>query len=196
LQSTSKLACLLGRCEKSNYPTLWLSQQWLDAVQMAFQIKRAYGPAKQADGACVLINRLWPRGVKKSAAHLALWMKEVALSSGLRVWFGHKSERFAEFRRRYELELTNNPALGRLRAPGRGKLVTLVYAARDPTVSYAVVLQSILRARRPAGDWKSSPRNSHKNLRGPQETGGAAPNESETRVGRAIPNWLPCRSGN
>jgi uncharacterized protein YeaO (DUF488 family) len=115
---------------------------------MAFHIKRVYEPAKTTDGTRVLIDRLWPRGVKKSEAHLAFWMKEVAPSPRLRIWFGHKPERFAEFSRRYKLELASNAALAELRKLGKGTPVTLVYAAHDPAVNHAVVLQSVLRARR------------------------------------------------
>ncbi len=115
---------------------------------MAFRIKRVYEPADLADGTRVLVDRLWPRGVKKSAASLALWMKDVAPSARLRLWFGHRPERFAEFRRRYQKELVGNPAVGELRKLGRGKRVTLVYAAHDPATNHAVVLQSVLRGSR------------------------------------------------
>jgi uncharacterized protein YeaO (DUF488 family) len=123
---------------------------------VAFQIKRAYEPASSSDGSRVLVDRLWPRGVKKTDARLALWMKDVAPSTKLRLWFGHKPERFAEFSRRYEAELAGNPALNDLRKLGKGKLVTLVYAARDPEVNHALMLQSVLRARpRRSGTAKS-----------------------------------------
>jgi uncharacterized protein YeaO (DUF488 family) len=115
---------------------------------MAFQIKRIYEPAKTADGARILVDRLWPRGVKKSTARLTLWMKDIAPSPGLRVWFDHRPERFGQFRRRYERELANNPAIAELRKLGRGKPVTLLCAAHDPKINHAVVLQSVLRARR------------------------------------------------
>jgi uncharacterized protein YeaO (DUF488 family) len=67
---------------------------------MAFEIKRIYEPPSPSDGTRVLVDRLWPRGVKKSDAHVALWMKDVAPSPKLRVWFHHDPERFTEFRRR------------------------------------------------------------------------------------------------
>jgi uncharacterized protein YeaO (DUF488 family) len=114
---------------------------------MAFKIKRAYEPATSDDGTRVLVDRLWPRGLSKSRAQLALWMKEVAPSPKLRVWFGHRPERFDEFRIRYEAELHGNPAVAELRKLGRDKLVTLVYGARDPAVNHALVLQSVLRRR-------------------------------------------------
>jgi uncharacterized protein YeaO (DUF488 family) len=74
-------------------------------------------------------------------------MKEIAPSPGLRVWFGHRPEKFREFGRRYRQELTRNPALGELRRLARGARVTLLYGAHDPHVNHAAVLQSILRGR-------------------------------------------------
>ena len=112
---------------------------------MAFQIKRIYEPVKPSDGIRVLIDRLWPRGVKKSTAHLDYWMKDVAPSPRLRLWFGHRPERFAEFGKRYKKELNGNPELAELRKLGRSALVTLLYGARDPQVNHALVLQSVLR---------------------------------------------------
>jgi len=114
---------------------------------MAFQIKRVYEPAEAADGARILVDRLWPRGVKKENAHLTSWIKDVAPSPALRVWFGHRPERFAEFSQRYRDELKGNPGVAELRRQGRGSQVTLLYAAHDPEVNHALVLQSVLRKR-------------------------------------------------
>lgn len=116
---------------------------------MTFQIKRAYEPPAASDGLRILVDRLWPRGIKKNALKLDDWMKQVAPSPELRRWFGHKPERFAEFGRRYKAELAQNPAIAQLRNLGRGKTVTLVYAARDPHVNHALVLQSALQTRGP-----------------------------------------------
>ncbi len=115
---------------------------------MTFQIKRVYDPASPKDGTRVLVDRLWPRGLRKSDAHVALWMKDIAPSPQLRTWFHHDPERFAEFRGRYCRELQDNPALAELRKLGRGKPVTLLYAARDPKVNHALVLKSALSGRR------------------------------------------------
>lgn len=114
---------------------------------MALRIKRAYGPAAPADGIRVLVDRLWPRGVRKEGAKFTFWMKDIAPSPKLRIWFGHKPERFKEFAARYRKELAGNPRVGELRRLARGRVVTLVYAARDPQVNHAVVLQSVLRRR-------------------------------------------------
>jgi uncharacterized protein YeaO (DUF488 family) len=114
---------------------------------MTILIKRAYAPAAPADGIRVLVDRLWPRGVKKTSARFTFWMKDIAPSPKLRVWFGHKPERFKEFTSRYKKELSVNPRVDELRKLARGRAVTLVYGARDPEVNHAVVLQAILRRR-------------------------------------------------
>jgi uncharacterized protein YeaO (DUF488 family) len=114
---------------------------------MSVKIKRIYEPAVPTDGTRVLVDRLWPRGIKKSAAKLAHWMKDAAPSPELRMWFGHEPERFGEFSSRYKKELKKNPAVGELRKLAHGARVTLLYAARDPKINHAAVLQSILRGR-------------------------------------------------
>ena len=95
----------------------------------------------------VLVDRLWPRGLKKGDANLPLWMKDVAPSPPLRLWFHHDPARFAEFRRRYISELKGNPTVAELRRLGKSKRVTLLYAAHDPKVNHALVLQSALARR-------------------------------------------------
>jgi uncharacterized protein YeaO (DUF488 family) len=114
---------------------------------MTFRIKRAYAPAEHSDGMRILVDRLWPRGVKKTTLKLDRWIKDVAPTPQLRQWFGHKPARFAEFSRRYRAELAANPAVAELRKLGRGETVTLIYAARDPAVNHAVVLQAFLQRR-------------------------------------------------
>ncbi len=116
---------------------------------MPFQIKRIYEPASPSDGTRVLVDRLWPRGVKKSDAHIDLWMKDVAPSPKLRQWFQHDPDRFEAFSRRYASELKSNPALAELRNLGNSKRrVTLLYGAHDPQINHARVLQAALTGRR------------------------------------------------
>jgi uncharacterized protein YeaO (DUF488 family) len=117
---------------------------------MAFKIKRVYAAPAVEDGSRVLVDRLWPRGLKKSSAQLTLWMKDIAPSTGLRQWFHRDPTRFTEFKRRYTLELKKNAALPKLRQLGKGHVVTLLYGARDPQVNHAVVLLQALRGRRPS----------------------------------------------
>jgi uncharacterized protein YeaO (DUF488 family) len=116
------------------------------SIRMTFQIKRVYEPASTSDGSRILVDRLWPRGIKKSDAHLSDWMKDIAPSPKLRIWFDHREDRFSEFRRRYERELEHNVLLPKLRKLGCGHLVTLVYGAHDPLINQASVLRDTLNA--------------------------------------------------
>jgi uncharacterized protein YeaO (DUF488 family) len=115
---------------------------------MPFEIKRIYEPPSRSDGTRVLVDRLWPRGIKKEDARLDYWMKNVAPSTPLRSWFGHVPERFGDFQRKYRAELSNNPDVRELRRMGKEKRVTLLYAARDPEINHARVLWRILTSRR------------------------------------------------
>jgi uncharacterized protein YeaO (DUF488 family) len=110
-------------------------------------IKRVYDEPEPGDGTRVLVDRLWPRGLSKERAHVDLWLKEIAPSSELRTWFGHEPEKFAEFRRRYEAELTSETgqaALAKLRDLAKQRQVTLVFAAQDAEHANAVVLRDLL----------------------------------------------------
>lgn len=109
------------------------------------RLKRAYEPAAAEDGARVLVDRLWPRGVSKAKLALDGWLKEIAPSDALRRWFGHDPERWGEFRRRYKAELSHHAALiAELRGRARKGPLTLVYAARDVAHNEAVVLRDAL----------------------------------------------------
>src|SRR5579864_4108924 len=115
---------------------------------MSFKIKRVYEDPKPSDGIRVLVDRLWPRGLKKDAVPLDHWTKDVAPTPALRQWFGHDPDRFTEFKRRYTAELKSNPAVKELRKLGTRRVVTLLYGARDPEINHAVVLLSALRKAR------------------------------------------------
>ncbi|HKF09276.1 MAG TPA: DUF488 domain-containing protein [Xanthobacteraceae bacterium] len=109
------------------------------------KLKRAYEAPAASDGTRILVDRLWPRGVKKADAAIEEWMKDVAPSSALRKWFGHDPARWQEFRRRYLKELREHPdALERLRALARQGPITLVFAAHDEAHNDAVVLRDVL----------------------------------------------------
>ena len=117
---------------------------------MARQIflRRVYDDPSPADGLRVLVDRVWPRGMTKSAAHLDEWIKDAAPSTPLRRWYGHRPERFTEFRRRYLAELADPQpaaAVNRLRELTRTRRVTLLTATRDVDHSQAAVLAEQLR---------------------------------------------------
>ena len=108
-------------------------------------IKRVYEPPSPNDGTRILVDRLWPRGVKKAGAGISQWMKEIAPSTELRQWFGHDPARWEAFRRRYKVELTGKrELLGRLRELAREGPLTLVYSAHDEAHNQAVVLREVL----------------------------------------------------
>lgn len=109
--------------------------------------KRVYEEPEPGDGVRVLVDRLWPRGLSKERAQVDVWLKDVAPSRDLRVWFGHDPAKFAEFRRRYEAELAEEPgraAFAELREMARAQHVTLVFAAHDTEHCNAVVLRELL----------------------------------------------------
>ena len=110
------------------------------------RIKRVYDPATSDDGFRVLVDRLWPRGVKKEALHYDLWAKEVAPSTELRQWY-HQDPigRWDEFRRRYLDELRGSAvAVAFAAAVSAHASTTLLYASRDTQHNHALVLQSFL----------------------------------------------------
>ena len=111
------------------------------------RIKRIYESPDKADGARVLVDRVWPRGMTKQRAAVDLWLKDIAPSPALRKWFGHDPQRWPEFRSRYRAELDRNPAAvgGLLDLATKGK-VTLLYAAHDVAHNHAVVLIEYMKA--------------------------------------------------
>jgi uncharacterized protein YeaO (DUF488 family) len=108
-------------------------------------LKRAYEPPAKADGLRVLVDRLWPRGLRKAEAGVDLWLRDLAPSTALRRWFGHRPERWEEFQARYRAELKDNPALKTLREALDQRDVTLLYAARDEVHNNARALAEQLR---------------------------------------------------
>jgi uncharacterized protein YeaO (DUF488 family) len=112
---------------------------------MELHIKRAYEPAASEDGERYLVDRLWPRGLRKEALRISAWLKEAAPSDALRRWFGHDPERWVEFRRRYREELrAKKTLLQPLRDALKRGPVTLVYSAHDEARNQAVVLSEFL----------------------------------------------------
>ena len=112
------------------------------------KLKRAYESATASDGIRILIDRLWPRGVKKADAAIDQWVKDIAPSTALRKRFGHAPERWAEFRRRYAAEVHQHPEqLNTLRTMARQGPITLVFSAHDELHNDAVALRDLLLGR-------------------------------------------------
>jgi uncharacterized protein YeaO (DUF488 family) len=134
---------------------------------MVVRLRRIYDPPSPEDGYRVLLDRLWPRGISKSSAHLDAWARDLAASTALRRWFAHDPARWAEFRRRYRAELLapdRREALDALAERARSGTVTLLYAAQDREHNNAVVLAEVLeKLSRPSEE-----------ARGPQRVSGFA----------------------
>ncbi len=114
-------------------------------TQKNVKLKRAYERPSPDDGIRILVDRLWPRGVKKVNAAIDHWMKEIAPSTELRRWFGHDPGRWEEFQRRYAQELKRHrEQVDQLRSLARRSVITLIYAARDQDHNEAVVLRDLL----------------------------------------------------
>ncbi len=108
-------------------------------------VKRIYDPASPDDGLRILVDRLWPRGLKKNEAHIDTWMKEVAPSPGLRKWFSHDPQKWEEFQQDYRFELNKSQAardlINQIKTNAR---ITLLYAAKDESHNNALVLRDFL----------------------------------------------------
>ncbi len=112
-----------------------------------FALKRAYETSGPEDGTRFLVERLWPRGVKKSDLRVDGWLKDVAPSDALRRWFGHDPNKWPEFRRRYFEELNSHPeSWEQIQTAARHGRVTLVYSAHDTEHNNAVALKEYLQA--------------------------------------------------
>ncbi len=115
-------------------------------VDFLIKVKRVYEPAEGSDGFRILVDRLWPRGMSKQKAKLDFWLKEIAPSDELRIWFSHEPEKWGEFQKKYRDELAaKEDLLNQLRQLEKEKhTVTLLYAARDTEHNNAVALKALL----------------------------------------------------
>ncbi len=112
---------------------------------MAVQIKRVYERPAKGDGFRVLIDHLWPRGMKKEDAAIDEWLKAIAPSTALRKWFGHDPEKWEEFKRRYFSELAENrEAVAKLADRTKAETVTLVFSSKEERFNNAVALKEYL----------------------------------------------------
>lgn len=109
------------------------------------KVKRIYDPVSPDDGKRILVDRLWPRGIKKNEAEINEWLKDIAPSDGLRKWFSHDPNKWQEFKNRYIKELKNNSELiERLKAVAKKEKVTLLFSAKDIEHNNAVVLKEVI----------------------------------------------------
>ena len=116
------------------------------------KLKRAYDPPEPTDGTRILVDRLWPRGVKKEDAAIDEWMKDIAPSTDLRKWFGHDPERWEEFCERYAKEVSqHSEQLKQLRELAHKGPITLVYSAHDEAHNDAVALRNFILGRGEVG---------------------------------------------
>jgi uncharacterized protein YeaO (DUF488 family) len=113
------------------------------------KLKRVYEPLEPDDGMRVLVERLWPRGVRREALHLDAWLKEVAPSDSLRRWFNHDPVRWTEFQKRYAAELDGNrPAWSAILEAAKRGTVTLLFSAHDVEHNNAVALRAYVKAKK------------------------------------------------
>lgn len=109
------------------------------------QIKRVYEPPAPSDGHRILVERLWPRGVRREDLRMDAWAKDAAPSAGLRKWFAHDPEKWEEFQRRYRAELDAAPeAWAPLITAAKHATLTLLFSARDPERNSALLLREYL----------------------------------------------------
>jgi len=112
---------------------------------MPVAVKRFYEPAEAADGFRILVDRLWPRGVKKESAKIDRWLKEVAPSNELRTWYHKDMSKWSEFEKKYKAELKDNPAWPELKQLLKEhKKITLLFTSKDEEHNHALVLAKLL----------------------------------------------------
>lgn len=110
------------------------------------QIKRAYEPKEKSDGFRILVDRLWPRGIKKENLHVDVWLKEIAPSAELRKWFNHDAEKWKVFKDKYSAELKHSTVAEEIiKLVKTHKTVTLIYSAKDEQHNQAIVLKEFLQ---------------------------------------------------
>ena len=129
-------------------PTIVDDQTAQGGTVAKIKVKRVHEPPHRNDGARILVDRLWPRGLKKDAAQITLWARDAAPSDTLRRWFRHDPKRWKEFEQRYWAELKTRPeAWQPIVDAARQGPVTLLYAARDQEHNNAVALASFLKTK-------------------------------------------------
>ena len=121
------------------------------------KIKRIYDPVSKDDGKRILVDRLWPRGVKKEKAAIDEWLKDIAPSDELRKWFSHDPEKWQEFKKRYKKELSDSDKVDlvkKLKVEAKKGTITFLFAAKDTEHDNAMVLKEVI-SKSPATESKS-----------------------------------------
>jgi uncharacterized protein YeaO (DUF488 family) len=112
------------------------------------KIKRSYEPEEKTDGFRILVDRLWPRGIKKEDLHVDVWLKEIAPSAALRKWFNHDVDKWKGFKSKYGTELLHSHAIDQvLELMKKHKAITLVYSSKDEQHNQAIVIKEFLEKR-------------------------------------------------
>lgn len=115
-------------------------------MTLKIKIKRAYEPPAASDGARILVDRLWPRGISKEQLDIVYWAKSVSPSNDLRKWYGHDPKKWEEFRARYFREIGANPeGLHELAGHLKSGSVTFLYSSKEPEINNAVALRDYLK---------------------------------------------------
>jgi uncharacterized protein YeaO (DUF488 family) len=117
------------------------------AAERGIRVARIYQDIDPDDGQRVLVDRIWPRGIRRDDPRVGTWLKDVAPSKELREWYHHQPELFDEFALRYEAELSGSPALEELRELAKRGVITLLTATREVDASHAAVLATLLTGR-------------------------------------------------
>lgn len=119
--------------------------EFIILLLMNIKLKRIYEPKENADGLRILVDRLWPRGIKKEEANVDMWMKDIAPSSTLRKWFAHDATKWNTFKTKYKAELKQSKNIENLLSfLQQHKTITLVYAAKDTKHNHAIVIKEFL----------------------------------------------------
>jgi uncharacterized protein YeaO (DUF488 family) len=109
------------------------------------KIKRAYDPLSSDDGKRILVDRLWPRGIKKEDAAIDEWLKDIAPSTELRKWYSHDPAKWGEFKKRYKIELKDKIGIvDRLRQESKKRTITLLFSAKATELNNAVALKQFI----------------------------------------------------
>ena len=141
-KTTSQATTLLTQSKKSLMVHRGKS---LNTKPAYIRLKRIYDSPSTKDGMRVLVDRLWPRGLSKEAAHVNLWLRDIAPSTALRKWFNHEASRWEEFSRRYAAELDQQPeAVEKIRTFMRKGRLTLLFSAKNQKLNNAAALKAYL----------------------------------------------------